>query len=98
MVMTVGIRRRLLRAGYSIAVLHPPSQEAPFLNLLYASPSDFGPHIGYVIVDDLYAFTLQYSLPSTVSNFRPDRAIQSGSIGTNLYQREWGRWGLKYLA
>lgn len=33
-----------------------------------------------------YPFVLMY---------RHDPTVHPGSLGTNLYQREWGRWGLK---
>jgi hypothetical protein len=36
------------------------SQEASLLNVLYVSPADFPPNIGYVIVDDMCVFTVRY--------------------------------------
>jgi hypothetical protein len=36
------------------------SQEASLLNVLYVSPADFPPNIGYVIVDDMFVFTVRY--------------------------------------
>jgi hypothetical protein len=34
---------------------------------LYASPNDFPPNIGYVVVDDLHVFSLQYTRPLQIS-------------------------------
>ena len=66
------------------------------MNLLYVSPQDFPGNIGYVIVEDMYVFTVQYicSFPPSLMR-RHDPTVQPGFLGTNLYQREWGRWGLK---
>jgi hypothetical protein len=36
------------------------------MNLLYVSPQDFPGNIGYVIVEDMYVFTVQY-----IRLFRP---------------------------
>jgi hypothetical protein len=36
-----------------------PSQEGAFLNLLYVSTADFPKNIGYVIVEDIYVFTVR---------------------------------------
>lgn len=40
--------------------LQAASQEASLLNVLYVSPADFPPNIGYVIVDDMCVFTVRY--------------------------------------
>jgi len=46
----------------------------------------------------MYVFSVQYvSLVETIDPHRQDPDIPRGAIGTSLYQREWGRWGLKYL-
>lgn len=87
-------------------VTNSPSNAWATTNLVAVNPRDFDSQINYIILNDLYIFSVKWVYPNSslsalsplfVLNLFPKRSddsIPARNLGLNAFQRRWGSFSL----